>query len=392
MNLQKRMNRKSKTITLITAVIYLVILSLLLNTISAAPPLEDYTDGYSISDPNSDLTVSANRIEVDTMRRDANTYVCKDFGAAYFKNWTINFDWQVNASADWVELWAVGVSNIGNDNWYMCRNDIFCVGAFYSPDWNHLMIYLHRSHPYGGVYWLLGFDYNTHYWCVFKRYGNALWIEFYTDAERTVLDYNLSTSCWQEEDWSGRYLYAQQGQGVASFGANTITGFIQNHQILDPLPQVYVDVKSSPQTNFAVNASNYRTPQTDLSLDQYETHSFTAPDTFIQGSQIYYFEYWLINGSTTSTDNPLVTVLNGNTTLRMYWDSNLQRAIGITAPYAYIAINIMSISLIIGVGAVFITCFQTQDMAALIPVVIVGIGVTIALFIVLPLLNAFSGL
>ena len=66
--------------------------------------------------------------------------------------------------------------------------------------------------------------------------------------------------------------------------------------------------------------------------------------------------------------------------------------IGIASPYAYAAITIMSISLIIGVGAVFISSFQTQDMAPLIPVIIIGIGIMIALFIVLPILNAFMGM
>lgn len=192
---------------------------------------ENYNDGvYEISDPAGDLTVYDNRIEVDTMRRDTtNVYVCKDFGASYFKNWTIAFDWQVNTSGENTELYVVGVSNVGYDRHYDCRNDIASVCGYYSTQTLHFRLALHTSHPYGDVYWN-GLNYNTHYYCYFKRYGTTLWIELYTDAARTQLAQNVSKSI--SSSWTGRYFYAQQGIGYV--GTNTITGFIQNHQILDP--------------------------------------------------------------------------------------------------------------------------------------------------------------
>lgn len=67
-------------------------------------------------------------------------------------------------------------------------------------------------------------------------------------------------------------------------------------------------------------------------------------------------------------------------------------AVGIAAPYIYAAISLMSLSLIIGVGAALISSFEAQDMISLISVIIIGIGIMIVLFIVLPVLNAFSGL
>ena len=205
---------------------------LLLGTVSSENvSSENYNDGvYQISDPAGDLTVYDNRIEVDTMRRDTqNVYVCKDFGASYFKNWSIAFDWQVNASGDNTELYVVGISNVGYDRWYDCRNDIANVAGYYSTQAGTFRLSLHTSHPYGDAYWN-GLNYNTHYYCYFKRYGTTLWIELYTDATRTQLAQNVSKSI--SSSWTGRYFYAQQGNGF--IGTNTITGFIQNHQILNP--------------------------------------------------------------------------------------------------------------------------------------------------------------
>jgi len=67
-------------------------------------------------------------------------------------------------------------------------------------------------------------------------------------------------------------------------------------------------------------------------------------------------------------------------------------ATSIAAPYAFAAISIMSLSFVIGIGAALISSWESQDFSALVLVVIVGIGITIALFIALPILNAFSGL
>ena len=212
-------------------VFILVCLLLLIIPCVSTDGSENYNDGfYQISDPAGDLTVYDSRIEVDTMRRNtANVYVCKDFGTSYFENWTIAFDWQVNASGENTELYVVGVSNVGYDRWYDCRNDIASVCGYYSTQTFHFRLALHTSHPYSDVYWN-GVNYNTHYYCYFKRYGTTLWIELYTDAARTQLAQNVSKSI--SGSWTGRYFYAQQGMGYV--GTNTITGFIQNHQILDP--------------------------------------------------------------------------------------------------------------------------------------------------------------
>lgn len=67
-------------------------------------------------------------------------------------------------------------------------------------------------------------------------------------------------------------------------------------------------------------------------------------------------------------------------------------ATSIASPYAYAAITIMSLALIIGVGAALLSSFASKDVAPMIPVIIIGVAILIVLFIALSLFNAFSGL
>lgn len=64
----------------------------------------------------------------------------------------------------------------------------------------------------------------------------------------------------------------------------------------------------------------------------------------------------------------------------------------VAAPYAYAAINLMSISLTVGVGVGLLSMLETQEIGVLIPLILTGVGIMIALFIALPILSAFMGM
>jgi len=154
-----------------------------------------------------------------------------------------------------------------------------------------------------------------------------------------------------------------------------------------------LSVRSSPQTTFTIDASPYSTPQNNIELNAGQTYSVVAPAEFIQGNRMYYFDYWLINGTTSSTSRIYSLTATGDTTLGIYWESNQQRAVDVAIPYAYAAITIWSMSLIVAIGAGMAVTIQTQEFTlGMTTTVVIAIGVTIVLFIALPLLSAFTGL
>lgn len=66
--------------------------------------------------------------------------------------------------------------------------------------------------------------------------------------------------------------------------------------------------------------------------------------------------------------------------------------LNIATPYAFAAISIMSLALIVGVGAGIIVAFREESPSALLPLSLMGIGIFIALFVSLVILSGFSGL
>lgn len=82
-----------------------------------------------------------------------------------------------------------------------------------------------------------------------------------------------------------------------------------------------------------------------------------------------------------------------NLTVRdLDYSSNVAEAISIATPYAFLAISIMSLALVIGVGTGIILVIDSQQVFPLIPLVLTGIGVFITLFIALAILSGFAGL
>jgi len=61
---------------------------------------EDFTDGWTEVDEDSDITRATNSITVDTIRRDADSGVYKDYGTDHFDDFTHYVDVKVTAAGE----------------------------------------------------------------------------------------------------------------------------------------------------------------------------------------------------------------------------------------------------------------------------------------------------
>lgn len=90
-------------------------------------PNEDWTDGWTELDPNSDITVAANTLTVSSMLRNIDAWIYKDYGVGHFGvnfthshvvNWTSDGGASTGGSGSY---WAV--SNVVDDIFYWNTNN-----------------------------------------------------------------------------------------------------------------------------------------------------------------------------------------------------------------------------------------------------------------------------
>jgi len=171
-------------------------------TITTAPPAyEDFTT-YTEVDEDNDITVYTNEIDVDTMRRDAVSYVHKDFGASHFGDFEIQFEATCSAAS------GIGASV----NFFGLTNSSF---THEDAVQNNEGILVHSS---------------TFYFTL-TRSGSTVNLKIYSDAARTNLLDILTVS----DSTAYRYLSAVMSKGDSSFFPDsTMTLSVKNVEVMSP--------------------------------------------------------------------------------------------------------------------------------------------------------------
>jgi len=207
--------------------------------------LVDFTT-FTEVDPNSDLTVTATRITVDTMRRDVSAYVYKDRGVGFFGG-DYEHDVDVNcsaATANESEMVVWMLSNVVKDkgNHEAANDDFHLVTLFRWTD--GLRIYLQERYgtsTYSDIY--VGLSYGVTYYLTIKRdesigtYGR-LYCYIYSDSARTTLIDTLQLDLHEKEDF--RYIYGLASR--TSTGTQTISGYVENLRMPLALTQTVTEI------------------------------------------------------------------------------------------------------------------------------------------------------
>jgi len=193
--------------------------------------LEDFTT-YTEVDPNSDITIIANEIDVDTMRRDVEAGVYKDDGISYFGDLTHLFDSSWDAADN---QGLVGVWGLSNGPYRTIQEmgdaDEGLVVSYYNNSGNfqvYLIDYGVWPDPAGVDYHDFGGAPPGLYYYEISRSGTAATLNIYSDAERTVLVDTLSIICALTVY---RYLHAVLSQDNDVDPAATITVTVKNLDI-----------------------------------------------------------------------------------------------------------------------------------------------------------------
>ena len=185
---------------------------------------------YTEVDSGADITVSASAAQFDTMRRDAVSYVYKDFGAGYFSNFDIDFEFEitsVSGNSGVTVLCAVS-NTIGTLQDFIDNTDGIDALAF-SNTGNLEILLTDRSNSNEDSYIDGGTSSNLLY-CTMQRIGTTTTLRIYSDSGRTTLVDTLSITCETE---TKRYFYALISRDSASAATDTQTGYTQNFEISD---------------------------------------------------------------------------------------------------------------------------------------------------------------
>ena len=199
----------------------------------AVSPYIDFTE-FTVVDQNSDFTITQHKIDVDTMRRDAVSYIYKDYGVDAIDNFELQFEAEVTVSGLYGNMTFACISNtIGTRQDQINANDgitIQTYGDGGDTDKTEVQIQddnLSNSDLYNPG---LG-SYLPLWYYTWIRSGTTLVLNVFSDSDRSVLVDTLIITCVSTPF---RYLHAVTSRENASSGANTVTGYVQNMQLFLP--------------------------------------------------------------------------------------------------------------------------------------------------------------
>lgn len=180
---------------------------------------EDLTT-FTEVDSDGDITITADSCAYDTMRRDAVSYVYKDYGAGYFGDFSIDFEFAISAQS-LANNMIFGLSNtIGTLTDHDTANDGLTILGYHSG--SSIGVYLvdyptANNDSYTTAGSAIGPIYAT-----FVRSGTTATFYIYSDSNRSVLVDTLTVTC---SNTTYRYLYVLASLNSGIDPAQWITGY-----------------------------------------------------------------------------------------------------------------------------------------------------------------------
>lgn len=191
---------------------------------------EDFTTFTIGADENSDLTVTSTKIDIDTLRRDATTYVYKDYTANYFDDFEIQFEVETTAFSANNATFSMGLSNtIGDFSDFISGNDgLYCTWIKINTVPNIRTAVGDRDTPASNSFQEIASVHPLRYY-TWTRSGTALTLNAYSDSGRSSLVFSRSATVTTA---AKRYLYGMFSRNDDASGTAEATGYIQNLEIV----------------------------------------------------------------------------------------------------------------------------------------------------------------
>lgn len=201
-------------------------------TVSYSSLDENYDDHTEV-DENGDILVIPSKITVDTMRRDAQSYVYRDMGAGHFsgdfEHW-VDMKWTAHSGMDsGYSVWQLSNSIGTTEGIKSAGGDLLAVFLWWQgADLDHKRLLLKEvldgtNYPSTPQFYII--SKNVMYYLIINRSGSSLTCRIYADSARTSLLETLSIDTLQSVE-AYRYLYGLANRGVES-GAEQCSGYVE---------------------------------------------------------------------------------------------------------------------------------------------------------------------
>lgn len=178
-------------------------------------------------DEASYLAVTKNQIVVTNLGRDNTAYLYRDYGAAYFSAWVVDFEVTISTSSTTNGYVRVGFANIVGDgcDWVDALDfAAVCIYTLKSPDY----IFVGVQSP-----WDAGSTAAVACGTCYIRFVRAigslgtLTVYIYSDVNRTVLVDTLTCDITPGNTY--RYFYPIASNDYGAAGGNDFSGILANH-------------------------------------------------------------------------------------------------------------------------------------------------------------------
>jgi len=261
--------------------VYLSIFGLSGFGLALSGPTENFTT-YTEVDPGNYLSVTSQSVTATNLPRSAFSYAYKDFGAAHFGDFNLQFEWQASAmqpgSACYILILAnnIGASTeMSATTLAICENYFSGIYEFTCGDGRVSEKAWETTAPFAMYYFDL------------TRTGSVATLSIFTSSAYTNPVTTLTCTIGDKF----QYLYATQSAGQT--GTVTVSGKIQNLRIGGGTTPTYSDVtiSVSGQGTTVPAAGHYTTTY-------YVGGSLTITATPAAG---WAFDYMTRNGVTTSS-------------------------------------------------------------------------------------------
>jgi hypothetical protein len=178
-------------------------------------PTEDFTT-YTEVDPNSDITVTASRCTVDTMRNDVTAYVRKDYGADHFTDFEHLVAINVSTFNEYASIGWWGLDD--GEGTYTAREVTHRGITLWSYSTGRsLNVYDHDEWFYDSSPNLGGVHYLT-----MARSEGTFTVAIYSDSDRTNLEDTLSIAS------TAAYRYVCSVNSRGGSGSVTGSGYVED--------------------------------------------------------------------------------------------------------------------------------------------------------------------
>ena len=271
---------------------------------------EDFTS-YTEVDEDADITVTASKCDVSTMRRDALSYVRFDYGENYFTNFeshvTVGAGAETDDNAN-VGVWAL--SNGSNTEEQMSTNgEGIKVYWYYEAASGGLQLYLTDFDSANEDLSVLAAS--TPYYLIIRRIGTLVTCEIYSDAVHETLVDTLTVT---GTALAYRYIYGVVSRQSDSSPAASLSAYCENLELYQLTTEFTDGLEDQTFNKWSNGSANWQIGTTgsggydphsgdrDAWLAAGDAGDLISDDIDLSGASTAIVDFWILKDDIEASD------------------------------------------------------------------------------------------